>query len=185
MSMMLPSLSPHLFLRPLDFIRSEHDRQLEICDHIGSLIEAGRLPPLLAASAMLLDYLTHDLPLHCRDEEEDLLPRLRRRGRSRDRVDGILAELDRDHATELFLGHSIATALRAARAGKAADPGSLFDDFGAFVAGQRRHVAWENRKVLPLARERLHPEDLAEMGRNMMLRRGIALPPPAAHAQRA
>ncbi|MEE8173355.1 MAG: hemerythrin domain-containing protein [Alphaproteobacteria bacterium] len=181
MRMTLPSLSPHLFLRPLDFIRSEHDRQLEICDRIGSLIGAGRLPPLLAASAMLLVYLTCELPLHCRDEEEDLLPHLRRRGRLRDRIDGILAELDRDHATELFLGHSVATALRAARAGGADDPDSLFDDLGAFAAGQRRHIAWENRTVLPLARERLHPEDLAEMGRNMMLRRGIALPPPLVH----
>jgi len=173
---MVPPMSPHLFLRPLDFLRSEHDRQLALCERIDTLAEAGRLTPLLAASAMLLDYLTRDLPLHCRDEEDDLFPLLRRRGRPPDRVDGILAELDRDHAAELFLGHSIAAALRAAGAGTPGDPGCLFSDLGAFVAGQRRHIAWENRKVLPLADKRLRPEDLGEMGRNMMLRRGIALP---------
>ena len=68
---------------------------------------------MLGAAKRLLAYLTKDLPLHCQDEEEDLFRMLRLRCRPEDGIDAILAELDRDHATEMFLAHSIAVDLKA------------------------------------------------------------------------
>ena len=50
----------------------------------------------------------------------------------------------------------------------------VFTDLRTFAESQRRHLTWEENVVLPLARERLTPEDLAEMGRNMVTRREIS-----------
>ena len=50
----------------------------------------------------------------------------------------------------------------------------LFMDLRTFAEAQRRHIAWENSLVLPLARKRLTAKDLETMGRNMAARRGIA-----------
>lgn len=176
MSVTAPSFTPDQFLRPLDVIRSEHDRQLLVCDRVEKLAHDRRLESVLEEAEMLMAYFTKDLPLHCKDEEEDLFRILRLRCGPEDRIDGILAELDRDHATEMFLAHSIVVDLKAV-VGRALDnPWSLFDDLRVFAEGQRRHVAWENRAVLPLALKRLRPEDLEEMGRNMMVRRGIPYP---------
>ena len=41
---------------------------------------------------------------------------------------------------------------------------------------QRRHLAWENGTILPLARKRLNKHDLAELGRKMAARRGLSFP---------
>jgi hemerythrin-like domain-containing protein len=40
-----------------------------------------------------------------------------------------------------------------------------------FSETQRQHVTWEERVMLPLARQRLTAEDLAKIGRNMAARR--------------
>jgi hemerythrin-like domain-containing protein len=45
-----------------------------------------------------------------------------------------------------------------------------------FSENQRQHVTWEERVLLPLARQRLTPEDLEEIGRNMAARRGMTNP---------
>jgi hemerythrin-like domain-containing protein len=52
----------------------------------------------------------------------------------------------------------------------------LVNNVREFSETQRRHVTWEDRVLLPLARQRLTPEDLAEIGRSMAARRGIAAP---------
>ena len=48
----------------------------------------------------------------------------------------------------------------------------LARDAMAFATLQRRHLAWENGTILPLARQRLSAEDKAELGRRMTARRG-------------
>ena len=176
MTITVPSFTPDQFLRPLDVIRSEHDRQVVVCDRIEKLAIDRQLEPVLEEAEMLLTYLTKDLPLHCKDEEDDLFGMLRRRCRPGDTIDGILAELDRDHATERFLACSIVVDLKPIVGRTLDDPWRFFDDLRIFAEGQRRHVAWENRAVLPLALKRLCPEDLEEMGRNMTARRGIPYP---------
>jgi hypothetical protein len=40
---------------------------------------------------------------------------------------------------------------------------------------QRRHIAWENGVLLPLAKRRLTAGDIADLGRAMAGRRGVTL----------
>ena len=127
MTITVPSFTPDQFLRPLDVIRSEHDRQLVVCDRIENLANDRQLESVLGAAKRLLAYLTKDLPLHCQDEEEDLFRMLRLRCRPEDGIDAILAELDRDHATEMFLAHSIAPLGAAPRPQTAASRGPRRD----------------------------------------------------------
>ncbi len=47
MTIMVPSFTPDQFLRPLDVIRSEHDRQLLVCDRIENLANDRQLEPVL------------------------------------------------------------------------------------------------------------------------------------------
>lgn len=168
------SATPDQFSRPLDVIRAEHDRQLLIATRLIELATTCRLSPLIGAAGSLLAYLTEDLPLHCKDEEEDLFPLLTRYCPAEDKIVNILAELEKDHAAERFLASHLVIDLKSIVAGRAPDPPtSIFANLRIFAEGQRRHLSWENRTVLPLADQRLSLYGLAKMGRNMAERRGI------------
>ncbi len=53
----------------------------------------------------------------------------------------------------------------------------MFADYvRVFTMLQRRHHALENTVVLPLAYERLTPEDMTELSRRMAARRGFYSP---------
>ncbi len=171
------SIDPDQFFDPIGYIRSEHDRQLRLCDRIDRLVRERRPGALRQEAQALLAYLTEELPLHCRDEEEDLFRLLRRACLPEDRIETVLSELDRDHATELFLGHHVVAQLKALDGRRPVpDETRLYRDLLAFAESQRRHLEWENTVVLPLARKRLSAADLAEMGRNMAARRRAAKP---------
>ncbi len=52
------------------------------------------------------------------------------------------------------------------------DPLTFGHQARAFAGFQRRHLAWENSVLLPLARRRLDPSDAADLRRTMTARRG-------------
>jgi iron-sulfur cluster repair protein YtfE (RIC family) len=79
-----------------------------------------RFAPLREQGQALLAFLTRDLLLHHQDEEEDLFPLLKTRCKPEDGIEVILAELNRDHATEGFLIRDIAVDLREIIEGKKA-----------------------------------------------------------------
>ncbi len=171
------SISLDQFRFPLDVIVSEHNRQLQLCQQLEDLASNRRFDSLMQEAAALLVYLTKDLPLHCRDEEEDLFPMLKLACRPDDRVDGILAELERDHAAEMFLGRHVIFDLKLIVHGSPIDSTlRLFGNLSTFCKAQRRHVDWEDTVVLPLAQRRLSPTIQEEMGRNMAARRGMSFP---------
>ncbi len=128
-------------------------------------------------SETLLTFLTLDLLLHHKDEEDDLFPMLRLRCKPEDQIDGILAQLDRHHATESFLMRDIAVDLQVFVDGRDLEsPARFLGSLCVFAEGQRRHLSWENKVVLPLAGKRLTPKDLESLGRKMAVRRGIDYP---------
>jgi hemerythrin-like domain-containing protein len=51
------------------------------------------------------------------------------------------------------------------------NPVRLMMNVKEFSETQRQHVTWEERVLLPLARQRLTADDLANIGRNMAKRR--------------
>ncbi len=162
---------------PLDVIRSEHNRQGLIADRLVKLADDQTLEPVLDEAETLLAYLTEDLPHHAEDEESAFLPKLKSRCRPDDGIDGILSEIDQAHAVERFLALHIVMDLKVLASGKELDqPMRLFNNLRAFAEAQRRHLAWENSVVLPLACKRLSLEDLEEIGHNMAAHRVIAYP---------
>ena len=170
-------LQPDSFLDPLHIILTEHDRQRRVAEWLWTHSADQRLAPIQEQVATLLAYLTRDLLLHHRDEEDDLFPVLRARCVPTDGIETILAELDRDHAAESFLVRDIAVDLRVVAESRDLEaPARFFTGLRIFAEGQRRHLSWENRVVMPLAGKRLTRQDLETLGRNMAARRGIDYP---------
>ena len=165
------------FFRPLDAVRWEHNRQFKISNWLLQHASDERIEPFEDRVDELLDFLSQDLVLHHKDEEEDLFPTLRKRCKPQDGVDAILAELVRDHATEGFLMRDIVADLhRVVKRQDLETPSRFFISLRLFAEGQQRHLSWENEVVLPLAKKRLTEIDLETLGRSMLARRGEAHP---------
>ncbi len=172
-----PELSVERFLRPLDVLRVDHDRQEVFCRRLDALAAEPRSEPDTDGFAALLAHLTDELPIHTRDEEEDLFPLLLARALPVDGIDEVLAQLSREHALDIDLADFIAADMRAVVEHIAqVPPMRFYINARAFAETQRRHLGWENRLVLPLARDRLTPLDLEVMGRKMAARRGLTYP---------
>ena len=98
-------------------------------------------------------------------------------GRPEDGAGAVLERLSEEHESELERAAALVELRRspAPIRGAGADPAAAQGLF-AFAEGLRRHLAWENKIVLPLARRRLRRADLALIGRGMARRRDIDFP---------
>lgn len=163
---------PRLLAEPIDFLEAEHYRQRAALTHL-ERVRAEKAPDRRAILARLaLDFVANELGRHVADEETDLFPLLRKRCLAGDDVDRILALLSGEHARDRELCHPVEAglALCARREAPAADFAAAIE---AFVDAQRRHLAWENAVVLPLARKRLTRLDRRRLGAAMAARRGL------------
>jgi hemerythrin-like domain-containing protein len=131
--------------------------------------------PDAGAVARLARALPEAVTLHRVDEEEDLLPLLRRRAGRDDDLPATLARLSREHAALGATAEVARAALDRLGAGHAAavDRAAL----SVFATVTRRHVLFENAVVLPLARVRLKPADRRALAERMAARRGLCLLP--------
>lgn len=160
---------------PIQFILSEHDRQLEVCDALETLISVLDLEPVSGRASALLGFLTVDLPLHIEDEERDLFPMLRARCGALGEMGEVLEQLAVEHEEDRELASLIVADLKALRDGRAPAHAVRFhSNARAFCELQRRHLIWENRLVLSLAARRLSAADKAELGQRMSERRMAA-----------
>lgn len=172
-----PALSSASFGQPLDLILSEHTRQNAVCAWLEACADGEELAAIVPQAERLLAFLTEDLSRHCEDEERDLFPLLRQRSTREDGADRIVDQLSAEHTLDRDVVDFLVEDLeRLARHGKLPNPIRFFINLKAFAITQMRHLAWENRTVLPLARRRLTDADLADLGRRMAARRGITLP---------
>ena len=169
--------NPDQFLQPLDIILSEHDRQLLFCDRFVELANERQPESVREKTEMLLAFLTKDLPLHALDEEQNLFPLMKLRCRPDDGFDAVLAQLEFEHSVDKVLAQHIVIDLKEIAGVRTPDqPMRLFGNLHTFEQCQRRHLAWENSVVLPLACKRLRSADLEQMGRSMAARRGLVYP---------
>ena len=124
-----------------------------------------------------LRYFERAAPLHTEDEEKSLFPRLRASAdpRAREALRA-LAGLEEDHRT------ADADHAEVDRLGRVwLSEGSLSDEQTARLrvtlrclrALYARHIAIEDNTVFPLAGAALRPEEIAAIGREMALRRGL------------
>jgi hemerythrin-like domain-containing protein len=156
---------------PLAFLFAEHWRHRQFCRALEEVAAMAAVPPGLLRR--LAAFLGADMAVHVQDEEEDLFPLLRLRAEADDGLERVLGILGADHDAGLALARDLRTRLAEAAQegiGPAAAPG-LPESIGRFVAHKRRHIALENAVVLPIARLRLTPEDMAAMSRTMTERR--------------
>ncbi|MGF1610455.1 MAG: hemerythrin domain-containing protein [Kiloniellales bacterium] len=172
-----PALDSGGLDEPLDLILSEHMRQNTVCGWLSTCADSEDMAAILPYAERLLAFLTEDLPRHCEDEERDLFPLLRQRCAREDGVERIVDQLSAEHALDRDVVDFLVDDLqRLVAHGRLPNPIRFFINLKAFAVTQMRHLAWENRTVLPLARRRLTDADLADLGRRMAARRGIELP---------
>lgn len=145
---------------PLDIIAHSHVLQQELCDALERIADG--LPDdvdrrLCARAAANLQY---DIPLHHRDEEQGLFPRLLMKVEPSDGLKEILERLAAEHAADTDLGAEIAECLDALAQGqRPPNPDMVGYMLRGFFESYRRHIQWENTLVMPLARKRLSEED--------------------------
>jgi len=153
-----------------------HVRIRFFLDLTSRLAASRDLPPeeVAAAAARVHRYFTQALPLHARDEEESLLPRLRGRDPA---VDDELQIMCREHAEharplERLTGHCAALAAEPGRLGELAPAVGLA---GSLLARHFAvHLDREERLILPAARRLLTPDEDARLVAEMRARRAPA-----------
>lgn len=170
-------IDPKLFLEPVDFLLADHYRQRMLCRLLDWIAAE---PPGLATQARAeaaRAYLRRDLPWHVADEEIQLFPRLRERALPGDGTADMLALLEREHGGDQAQANDLLEGLdRLAQGLAPIDVAAFAARACSFAEGQRRHLAWENAMVIPLARRLLSVADKVEIGRNMARRRSLAYP---------
>lgn len=144
------------------------------------LAERGELAPADVAEgcARVERYFTQALPLHVRDEEESILPRLR--GRAPE-LDAALARMHDEHLEhERPVGELVAlcralAALAAQAQGSGGDDSAtrraLAEVARSLVAAFERHLAEEERVIVPAIRDRLSRDEQAAIVAELRARR--------------
>ncbi|MBW8268865.1 hemerythrin domain-containing protein [Caldovatus aquaticus] len=158
-------IQPALLDDPIAFLSAEHARQTVL---LGHLERVARDPQGRAArdlAAVLLVWLTEEMPLHVADEERSLYPRLAAHDEQ-----GVLERLREEHRRDHRLIADLVSGLRRIAEGHA--PMAGFPEIAReFAAGHRRHLAIEESVLAPLARRCLGPEAMAALGAEMAARR--------------
>ncbi len=161
---------------PLEALRAAHHRQRAMMQGLCRLAGSAR-PEMADEAAALLAYIDHEMELHHRDEDEDLLPLLRRRAAPEDRLEALISRLGQDHAASLRRARAIAEMLARLAAGGPALSAADRDAMRAHASAELCHLTLENAVMLPLARARLTAHDLRTLALRMAARRGICLIP--------
>ncbi len=169
-----PEPSPARFDDPIEFIHTEHDHQLVMLGAIERLAADPAGADAIGTASHVLRYLEHELPLHIEDEEQDLFPALGARVEADDGFDEVLASLQHEHEADDAYCQALIVDIRRIAEGKVPENLIAFGHQArAFARFQRRHLAWENSVVLPLARKRLRETEIAGLRRRFAARRGI------------
>ena len=154
---------------PLDVIIYEHELQNRMCNALERIADG--LPDTVDVRLItaIVPVVQHDLVIHVLDEEDGLFPLMQERVAPEDNFDAVLETLCLEHAADQGFAEELVDQLELLKAhGKPDNPNMLGYMLRGFFEAQRRHLAWENAVVLPLARLRLRPEDLKSLARVML-----------------
>jgi hemerythrin-like domain-containing protein len=149
---------------PLALIEEDHALQLELCNLLEYLADClpEHVNSAVARSAAAI--LRQGLGPHLELEEEVLFPLLRHRAQTikGSSLEAIMQQLEAEHAADEAFAQELAEELQLlGDTGEARNPEMLGYMLRGFFQQQRRHIEWENRVLLPLARSTLTPDDLA------------------------
>lgn len=158
---------------PFENMLNQRMALLSICAMIDRLPLANantlqRLGPALAA------YLRQDFPAIIAEEEEGMLPLLRQRLLLGDDLEPALRQLCEEHRRDIQRALSLATECDALAEGlDSEDIAGILASLAAFAEQQRRHLAWEEAIILPVARARLSAQDIKAWNRAMRARKQL------------
>jgi iron-sulfur cluster repair protein YtfE (RIC family) len=158
---------------PLAWFFDQHERHRQLCRLMVRASEAPAFDEDLLVR--LIAFVRKELGWHVADEEECLFPLLRRRAGKGDNIEDVLGQLSAEHRLDVGRAASLADHLEACLEQRIA-PGlvpACRDSLKAFASQELRHLALENAVVLPIARLRLSPGDLVDLGQRLAARRGL------------
>jgi hemerythrin-like domain-containing protein len=167
----LPEALPG-FDDPLALLRACHQKMLAQCDLLETLVAQsgpGGLDDAARKAAQdLTRYFSSSAPLHHRDEEEDLFPRINRQSL---RIAELVHNLKRQHQQLDTLWETLAPELR--RIPEDGFSGTFMETAGRFCELSREHIKLENMELLPLVASSLSRQELGYVGEAMAKRRGV------------
>lgn len=167
------------FSDPIGLLRACHGRVERFADLARRLADfpLDRQPEesVRQAAGQVLRYFEQAAPLHHADEEQDLLPQLRRRLHADPdgELSALLKDLEGEHGELEDHWAALRPLLKALREGHAVDSAAYGEAALAFHAAQTDHVNRENRLLLPAAQSHLTAADLDALGAAMARRRGV------------
>jgi hypothetical protein len=175
----LAPLPENLFRAPIDFLIADHARIRGVCDGLDLLARSEARHVDREAAAQALAFLERDLPRHFRDEEDVLMPQLRRSwpAGGRAALEKNLRSLQQQHRHDTSLSVRLLPLLRRMAAGAPAASEKVFSECcAALTVSLGRNLAWEEGAILRPAARYLSASDLEVLGRAMAARHGIAFP---------
>ncbi len=171
----LGSVAPG-FNQPLDVLLACHGRFEKQCATLENLLTHlpghGSDPEAQQAARNILNYFYIAAVHHHDDEERNLFPLLERAGQGE--WCDVVELLTGEHDDLAQLWRALRLPLRAIAQGEAVALNVHHTE--RFIALHRSHIAFENERVLPLAREILNVADLQSLGRAVAARRGVDYP---------
>ena len=149
---------------PIGLLRACHDRILDHCDLLEGLLEQ----PDRETATRVHRYFNTSAPLHHRDEEEDLFPRINRQSL---KIAELVHGLKQEHQELNRLWGRIAADLKSLP--QDGFSSGFLEAAHEFCRLNRAHVMLENRELLPMASGILSRQDLGAIGETMAARRGV------------
>jgi iron-sulfur cluster repair protein YtfE (RIC family) len=160
---------------PLEALRFEHFKQRLLCDMLGRIVDDLHGRDTVKNAAWVLSYLENDLPLHVSDEAEDLVPLLLEHADTDGAVGEACDALVQEHESDEPLMAEVTAGLeRLAGEWPLERPLDFIIRALMFEEKLRRHLAWENATLLPLARRFLGSADISSLRRRMASRHGLS-----------
>ena len=157
---------------PLDFIAQDHLHIRAVCVEMERLGDADVINR--DGAMQILWFLTEELPVLIRDEDEDLFPLLLRRAEPDDDMPRLKARLDDEHANVMELLPAVTAVFKDLASSQRNLTAESRTQVVRFIRHMRRHLVFENAIVLPFARLRLTAGDLETLRLRMRARRGLS-----------
>ncbi|MGB8275758.1 MAG: hemerythrin domain-containing protein [Alphaproteobacteria bacterium] len=166
---------PDRFAEPFRVLGEDHAYQRSLCQILVRLAHNPRHAAVTGDIESACDYLARDFALHIADEEDTIMPLLRLRAHAENDVGELGRTLRAGHDADELLAMAILIDLERLASGRSLrDPQGFFGQAVKLSSDLRQHLDWEDRVFLPLAKRRLESADLAQLGREMAARRGMA-----------
>lgn len=163
---------------PFDTFAARRFGLVSLCALLRALPSGGPAPTRAVAPGIAI-FLTRDYPALIVEEEEGIVPRLRSRLLLGDDLDDVINALSEEHREDLRYASKLAEYCNAFANGTEDDWPDLCVALTNFAERQRRHIAWEDATILPMARQRLSAEDLLSWRDDMAQRyRNLTIPAP-------